>query len=63
MAKKTVKKAVKKAAKPKKVKARADEYMDKRETRSPAARLKAQLAALRSLVAHAKRPARITAIC
>jgi phenylacetate-CoA ligase len=51
-AKKAVKKVVKKAAKPK---VRADEYMDKRETRSPAARLKVQLAALRALVTHAKK--------
>ena len=58
-AKKAVKKAAKTAVKPqpakKTAKVRADEYMDKRETRSPAARLKAQLAALRALVAHAKK--------
>lgn len=54
-AKKAVKKAVKKAAPSRKAKVRADEYFDKRETRSPAARLKAQLAALRTLVAHAKK--------
>lgn len=46
------KKAVRKAVKNK---ARADEYFDKRETRKPAARVKAQLAALQALVAHAKK--------
>ncbi len=54
-AKKAVKKAVKKASPPKRAGIRADEYFDKRETRSPAARLKAQLAALRALVTHAKK--------
>lgn len=56
-AKKAVKKAVKKSARPKSAKRgiRADEYLDKRETRSPATRLKAQLAALRALVTHAKK--------
>ena len=54
-AKKAVKKAVKKASPPKRARIRADEYFDKRETRSPAARLKAQLAALRALVTHAKK--------
>lgn len=56
-AKKAVKKAVKKSAKPKgaKSKVRADEYLDKRETRSPGTRLKAQLAALRALVTHARK--------
>lgn len=34
---------------------KADEYLDKRETRKPAARLKAQLTALQALVAHAKK--------
>ena len=42
----------KKVAKPK---IKADEYLDKRETRKPGARLKAQLAALQALVAHAKK--------
>ena len=56
MAKKSVKKAARKAA-PKATKARirADEYLDKRETRKPSARLKAQIAALQALVAHAKK--------
>lgn len=53
--KKAAKTAVKLKPAKKAVKVRADEYMDKRETRSPAARLKAQLAALRALVAHAKK--------
>jgi len=39
----------------KRPKIRADEYYDRRETRSPAARQKAQLAALQALVAHAKK--------
>lgn len=45
------------AAKPKqrRPKIAADEYFDKRETRSPAARAKAQIAALQGLVAHAKK--------
>ncbi|WP_341913566.1 AMP-binding protein [Ferrovibrio terrae] len=56
MAKKAVKKAVKKTVKKAfKTVARADEYFDKRETRKPAARLKAQLAALQALIAHAKK--------
>lgn len=56
MAKKTVKKAARKTA-PKATKPRikVDEYMDRRETRAPAARLKAQIAALQVLVAHAKK--------
>ncbi|WP_366093423.1 AMP-binding protein [Ferrovibrio sp.] len=56
MAKKSVKKAARKAApKATKVRVKADEYLDKRETRKPAARLKAQIAALQALVAHAKK--------
>lgn len=51
-AKKAVKKTVRKAAKPR---VRPDEYFDRRETRSPAARLKAQLTALQALVAHARK--------
>ncbi len=43
------------AAKSKRPKVRADEYFDKRETRSPAARRKAQVAALQALIAHAKK--------
>ena len=56
MAKKTVKKAARKTA-PKATKPRikVDEYMDRREIRAPAARLKAQIAALQVLVAHAKK--------
>jgi phenylacetate-CoA ligase len=55
-AKKASKKPAKKAAKSKSAsKPRADDYLDKRETRSPAARLKAQLAALQVVVAHAKK--------
>ena len=42
-------------AKPKRPKIKADEYFDKRETRSPAARRKAQVAALQALIAHAKK--------
>lgn len=47
-----VKKAVKK---PVKFRIRSDEYLDKRETRKPAARLKAQITALQVLVGHAKK--------
>ncbi|MEK9969334.1 MAG: AMP-binding protein [Ferrovibrio sp.] len=55
-AKKAAKKPVKKAARPKAApKVRADEYLEKRETRSPTARLKAQLAALQAVVAHARK--------
>jgi phenylacetate-CoA ligase len=46
------KKVVRKAIKPK---IRADEYFDRRETRKPSARLKAQLAALQVLITHAKK--------
>lgn len=43
-------------AKPtKRPKVKADEYYDKREIRSPAARQKAQIAALQALLAHAKK--------
>lgn len=50
----TAKKSVK-VPKGKQIKVRADEYFDKRETRSPAARLKSQVAALQALIAHAKK--------
>lgn len=45
----------KKAPVTKTMKVRADEYFDKREIRSPAARLKSQIAALQTLIAHAKK--------
>jgi phenylacetate-CoA ligase len=59
-AKKAAKKAVRKSAgKPAgrkaALKARVDEYLDQRETRSPTARLKAQLVALQAVVAHARK--------
>jgi phenylacetate-CoA ligase len=48
---------VARASKPagKRLKIRADEYYDRRETRGAAARQKAQLAALQAVVAHAKK--------
>src|SRR5690606_26627624 len=47
---------VARAAKPtQRPRIKADEYFDRRETRSPAARRKAQIAALQALLAHAKK--------
>lgn len=43
------------AVKPRAIKVRIDEYFDRRETRSPAARQKAQIAGLQALLVRARK--------